>query len=112
MPHTRQQVIDGLRELAQFLEDHPDLPTPRYSGATVSAHTTHDCEIDREDRDASRAAVDAAAAILGSPVADDTHYVTSRQFSAVTYQVVYVPPASVASWDALTSYSDNLKVAS
>jgi hypothetical protein len=28
MENKRQSLIDGLREIAQFLEDHPDVPTP------------------------------------------------------------------------------------
>jgi hypothetical protein len=99
----RAKVIDGLVELAAYLEANPDVPVCPF-GWEVNVYT-------RVDNDAaSRAEVDRIAAILGTKVEDDTgrdgHYRVERSFGLITYGAVHIPARSKAAFDALWSYRD------
>lgn len=80
----RQDVIAGLRQLADFLETHPDVPV---SQDQVVSYWVPGC-MPRPD---ARAEVDRVAALLGVPsgprVADrsPTH-VAQRRFAGVLYE--------------------------
>ena len=96
-----QAVISGLRELADFLEDNPEIPAPLSTDVLVFPPRVSD-----ED---GRAEIDRIAAMIGAPVVDRTarneHYVTSRDFGAVEYRAVFIPPRVRVYHDAQTSYS-------
>jgi hypothetical protein len=99
----RAKVIDGLVELAAYLEAHPDLPVCPFGwDLNVYTHTDDDA--------ASRAEVDRIAAILGAQVKDDTgrggHYRAARSFGLITYGAVHVSARDSAAFGALLSYRD------
>jgi hypothetical protein len=101
-PVVRARFIRGLRQLADYLATHPDIPVPPY-GTTVLVHA------DSTDS-GGIAQVDAVAAQLGTPVQDDTaeggHYRTERDFSSVGYCVVAIPDAVQQRHLAHSSYRD------
>jgi hypothetical protein len=99
-PATRSQYIAGLRELADFLDAHPNVPVPRYGTTiTVNADSTDD---------GGKAQVDAASRQLGAPVHDDTedsgHYSTIRAFGRIGYDVVAISDAAMERHHAHYSY--------
>jgi hypothetical protein len=85
-PAVRAQFIDGLRQLADFLDVHLDVPVPPY-GDTISVHA-HLTDQGGKDE------VNAAADLLGTPVYDDItqggHYWTARSFGPIGYHVTAV----------------------
>lgn len=121
-PAERAQVIAGLRELASLLEANPALPVEKYTRMRVSAGDV-DMDIDDTDDAACRAAVDAAAAILGRPVTDHHgHHDTawSSRVSGpdeepyacwrVTYEVSAITAAAMAEHQLRQSYNDVIQV--
>jgi hypothetical protein len=101
---TRTKVITGLRQLADHLETHPDVPVTRH-GWDLNIYP------DRGDGDGpARAEVDRIAAILGVQVNDETprggHYIASRAFGLISYAAVHIPAREMAAHRALMSYTD------
>jgi hypothetical protein len=82
----RQALISGLRELADFLENNPEVPAPTFTDMLVfPPHVSHA---------ENRAEIDVIASRIGSGIeisATRRHYVTSRQFGPVTYRAVAIP---------------------
>ena len=80
-------LIAGLRALASFLEDHPDVPAPRWADVMVFPPGGTDLE--------AQAEIDTIAALIGSEVHDATankgHYTTSHGFGPVEYRAVAIP---------------------
>ncbi|MFI6516982.1 hypothetical protein ACIBF1_15615 [Spirillospora sp. NPDC050679] len=105
-PRKRAEFIAALRALADFLVVTPAMPVPLYSTG-ISLHTRG------EDDDAEFAQVDRLAALLGVQVDDDTvnggHYTATRSFGPINLKVVAVTNAFRASYEALMSYSDNVR---
>ncbi|MFF5261799.1 hypothetical protein ACFY4C_22910 [Actinomadura viridis] len=106
----RGRVVEGLIDLAAFLEANPGVPVPRFGwrllvALGVSVNGTTDL--------AQRAEIDRVAGLLGAPVSDETrdggHYIARRHFGPVTYEAVHVPACRMATFDALRSYADNVK---
>jgi hypothetical protein len=102
---ARDQTITGLRALADFLEANPTVPVSEY-GQDYNLYV-------RTDTDASAVAeVDRIAAILGSPVRDDTrrggHYWAVKTFGRITYRAVHIPSRAMADHEAQMSYRDNI----
>jgi hypothetical protein len=101
----RQSVIDGLRELADFLTDHPDVPVSFSSINTISylPHGT-----DEEER----AEVDRVAAVLGvtagSPGSPD-HYSAVRQFGGIAYETVAISAAHMDRHYAAQTYANSVE---
>jgi hypothetical protein len=84
----RAAWVAGLRELADFLAAHPDVPVP------PAYHTQGICEFPDGDSDAERrAGVDRAAAALGVRAAGSWggHYKASARFGPVEYAAVAIP---------------------
>ena len=82
----RQALIGGLRELADFLENNPLVPAPRYSYVLVFPPHSSDVE-DRHE-------IDAIASRIGSGTEVSPtyrHYMTSRQFGPIGYRAVAIP---------------------
>ena len=83
----RSSFIAGLRALATFLEDHPNVPAPRLADVMVFPADCTDLEAQVE--------VNTIAALIGSDVHDETanqgHYTTSRGFGPVEYRAVAIP---------------------
>ncbi|GAA1565428.1 hypothetical protein GCM10009678_55590 [Actinomadura kijaniata] len=103
---ARHRTIAGLRALADFLEANPNVPVNRH-GVRYYVHS------DRDRPDAcGRAFVDRVAALLDVPVRDDTdqggHYVATRDFGDVLFEVVHIPQRARTLHDAQWSYADNI----
>lgn len=105
----RQTLIAGLRDLADYLAEHPEVP-----GATTELHL---CVPGDDDR-AGLANLSAIADLLGVAVTDmsgqlptgeTTHFYARRSFGPVTYKAVYITRARMADHHALTTYSDNVR---
>jgi hypothetical protein len=101
-PDDRAALIDGLLELACFLESHSDVPVPEsYHSQQISVIP------EGTDDDERRAAVDAAAAALGVTADDPNgsgHYKAARKFGAIAYEVFTISAAARARSDAQDSY--------
>jgi hypothetical protein len=100
----RARVIDGLRLLASYLSDHPDVPvgfTPVSLEFSASAS--------RSDED-GRAEVDRVAAMLGAATETSSHgtYSASKCFGAATYRVYAAPKAETSRINAGLSYLDSV----
>jgi hypothetical protein len=99
---SRTQTIAGLRALADFLEDNPNVPVREYGGEyTVFARAEEDT--------AERTEIDRIAAALDETVTDDTerggHYSVCKTFGRITYSAVHVPSERQAAHEALMSYA-------
>jgi hypothetical protein len=81
----RSCLIDGLRAVAQFLQDHTDVPVPRWTDVLVFPPDGPDEE--------KRAEIDIIAARIGAEASESTggHYSCSISFGPVEYRVVAIP---------------------
>lgn len=96
----RAEFTAALRELADFIDAHPDLPLPR--GVEVSPYLNG---TDEEDR----AEVDRIGGILSTqPRQSSTgQYRVRRTFGGrATYEAVAIPERQMQDWAALMSYGD------
>jgi hypothetical protein len=84
-PVERAALIEGFRDLADYLESNPDVPTT--IDATVYAFPPKwDCAV-------MRAEIDAIAEMIGSQareVAEGRHYIVTRSFGPVEYRAVAI----------------------
>jgi len=80
----RQALISGLRELADYLESNPDVPTPGYSDV-LAFPPGGDCA-------GMRAEIDAIAERIGTKARETVrgHYVATRSFGPVEYRAVAI----------------------
>ena len=81
----RGRLIVGLRALATFLRDHPDVPAPRWADIYVFPPRGTDEQM--------RAEIDQIAARIGTVATDNAdhgHYVASRHFGPVQYRAVAI----------------------
>ena len=82
----RARLIAGFRALADFLQDHPDVPAPRWADVMVFPPDATDEEM--------RAEIDQIAARIGAEPVDRTavggHYTASRSFGPVEYRAVAI----------------------
>lgn len=96
----RPQLITGLRDLADYLETHPELPAPDSADVTVIVPRTTD--------QAMRAEVERVARLLDSPIDPEDvsygHHRTGLDFGPVRYRLVAVLAGARARYDALHSY--------
>jgi hypothetical protein len=87
----RGRLIAGLRALAEFLQDHPGVPAPRWVDVYVFPPRGTDEQM--------RAEIDQIAVRIGTVVTDDAdhgHHAASRYFGPVQYRAV-----------AISGYPDN-----
>lgn len=101
---TRAKFINGLRDLALFLDTSLGFPVPTY-GNTINVFPEGLTDSER------RAAVDRLAVIMGTTAHDDNgHYKATAQFGPVAYCVVAISDASRAEHRARTSYADCIQL--
>ena len=83
----REELIAGLRDLADFLYDNPQVPAPRRTDILVFPPTGSDAEMFAE--------IDAIAERIGTTATDvDSpagHYRAVRNFGPVQYRAVAIP---------------------
>lgn len=96
----RAAWVAGLRDLADYLAAHPDVPVP-------SAHHTQSFHVfpDQGGEAERRAEVDRVAAVLGTQAAESHggHYKAARSFGPVEYLAVVIPrPGQVEDSAAVT----------
>lgn len=98
-PTQRARFINGLRDLACFLDTHLGFPVPPYE-ATIHIFPEGTTDAER------RAGVDLLAAILDTkPFDRGGHYVAAAHFGPVTYEVVAISDAARAAHRAEQTYS-------
>ncbi|MEW9554555.1 hypothetical protein [Nonomuraea sp. NPDC050783] len=105
MNDRRAALINGLLDLAAFLEAHPDVPV----SPSVTVHHFPD-----NDSDADMCAeIDRIAGLAGSRIDHEDspygHYATSVLFGPVEYRAVAVLAAARARHDAERSYYGCIK---
>jgi hypothetical protein len=85
-PVERANLIAGLHALADFLEEHPDVPAPRWADVMVFPIGT-DAEMQTE--------IDEIATRLSAATIDATtsggHYTTTHAFGPVEYKAIAIP---------------------
>jgi hypothetical protein len=83
--HIRARFTRSLRDLADYLDQHPAVPVPAF-GTTVTMYAT--------PGDDSRAQVGRIAALLDTGICDETahggHYWAVRNFGLVGYEIVAI----------------------
>jgi hypothetical protein len=81
----RNQLIAGLRDLAEYLESNPDVPAPS-CGATVYVFPPDGSSEER------RAEIDAIASRVSAQPCEFApgHYVASRYFGPVQYRAIAI----------------------
>jgi hypothetical protein len=86
----RARLIAGLRDLAEFLDQNPQVPAPRYTDLLVFPARGTDAEMFAE--------VDVIAGQIGVTASQndtpDGHYIASRYFGPVQYRAVAIPQAA------------------
>ena len=85
-PDQRQELITGLRALASFLEDNPEVPAPSFTDVLVFPPFSSDAE--------KRQEIDVIASRIGSGTETSRerhHYTASRTFGPVEYRAVAIP---------------------
>jgi hypothetical protein len=103
-PITRAKFINGLRDLAAFLDASLFFPVPPY-GYTINVFPEGLTDAER------RAAVDHLAVIMGATAEDhDGHYTANGQFGPITYCVVAISDAARAEHRARESYADCIQL--
>jgi hypothetical protein len=83
--NERGCLIAGLRALAAFLQDHPDVPAPRWADVYVFPPRGTDEQM--------RAEIDQIAARMETEPADDAaygYYAAARLFGPVQYRAVAI----------------------
>jgi hypothetical protein len=81
----RDRLIGGLRTLAQFLQDHPGIPAPRWTDVLVFPPDGPDEE--------QRAEIDVIASRIGAETSESArgHYSCAISFGPVEYRAVAIP---------------------
>jgi hypothetical protein len=99
-------LVAGLRDLADFLEENPEVPAPPRADMLVFPPAGTDTEM--------KAEIDMIAALIGADVNDQTadngHYTTERAFGPVRYEAVGIPARWRARRAAQMSYTENIVV--
>jgi hypothetical protein len=95
-PEQRAEIITGLREVADFLDAHPELPVERHWGLSFSTWIATGA-----DDEAGTAMVDEAAAILGTEPTGGSQYAVTRTFSGgVYYEVLRIASSEMSGYQA------------
>ncbi len=99
-PPDRDAFIEGLRELAAYLAQHPTVPVPKY-GAHITLYAA-------ATDDGGRGQVNHIACLLNATTTDDTalggHYRTGRDFGPIHYGALSIPATTMAIHEASSSY--------
>ena len=86
----RETLIAGLRDLADYLDENPQIPAPRSTDLLVFPPAGSDAEM--------FAAIDAIAERIGAIPSDAGspagHYCAVRNFGPVHYRAVAIPQAA------------------
>jgi hypothetical protein len=105
-PGERSSLIAGLRDLADFLEARPEVPTPRWIDMLVFPPHGTDDEVKAEIKRIA-ALIDVS---VNDQTADDGHYTAARKFRPVQYEAVAILAGWQARRAARMSYAENIIV--
>jgi hypothetical protein len=95
-PEQRAEILAGLREAVDLLEEHPELPVERHWGLSFSTWIATGA-----DDEAGTAMVDEAAAILGTEPTGGSQYAVTRTFSGgVYYEVLRIASSEMSGYRA------------
>jgi hypothetical protein len=95
-PEQRAEILAGLREAVDLLEEHPELPMERHWGLSFSTWIATGA-----DDEAGTAMVDEAAAILGTEPTGGSQYAVTRTFSGgVYYEVQRIASSEMSGYQA------------
>jgi hypothetical protein len=99
MSTDRTKFIQGLRDLADYLDSHPAAPVPPF-GACISI------AVIGETDEAERAQVDAFAEVMGGKITrdGDGYYYATRSFGPVAYEAAAISAQRMAEYTAEQSY--------
>ncbi|HEX5495854.1 MAG TPA: hypothetical protein VFX70_14885 [Mycobacteriales bacterium] len=103
----RAAAVAGLRQLADFLESHPQVPAPGRYDTDITLFTRGNTDT---DEGACRVEVDRVAAALGVAATSGEHYTAVRTFGPVNYRIVHIPAAAERAFNARRSYHDVVQV--
>jgi hypothetical protein len=99
-PEERAGFIAALRQLADYLAEHPAVPVPEH-GADITLHAN-------STEDGGRDQVTHIARLLGATITDDTatggHYRATREFGLISYEAVSIPTSCMDRHHAFSSY--------
>ncbi|MCP2339218.1 hypothetical protein [Actinomadura rupiterrae] len=98
-PNGRKAFTEALREAADYLDAHGEVPLPGRAELVVHA--------DGSDAD-QRAEVDRVAELLGTTPTGTSHYRAKRTWGPVAYEVIAISEASMAKYNALMSYGGSI----
>ena len=97
----REQLVIGLRTLADFLDANPSLPVPPIAEMMVFPQRNADPEM--------RSEVDRIANILGAVTYDEHgHYQAACSFGPVQYRAIAILKLARDDYAARTSYAENI----
>ena len=86
-PEERARIIAGLRDLADFLDQNPQVPAPHSTDLVVFPPSGSNAEMFAE--------IDIIAALIGTTASDARspagHYSAVRDFGPVQYRAVAIP---------------------
>jgi|SRR5690349_19500337 len=95
---ARMALVAGLRQLADFYEQHPELPVPLYPKFLHNIHVDND--------EAGIEQVQAMAAVLGVPVTyDDTGAEVEVRLGALEFKPYYLTRQHMADYVQRISYN-------
>jgi hypothetical protein len=102
-PAKRAAIIEGLRQMTDWLEAHPDVPVDLLH--EIHVHTSD------VDDDTGYAAVARVAASMDVPVMrGESDWHASREFSGgVRFTVIHIDQRRMAEHEALTSYRGSVE---
>jgi hypothetical protein len=99
-PGTRRAFITGLRDLADYLDQHPAVPVPRYGTEVyLSASSTDDGGCAQVRQFARQLGITPPETISYSG-----HYEAARRFGLVGYRMIAISAAAMARHRAAGSY--------
>ena len=99
-PGARQAFITGLRDLADYLDQHPAVPVPAYGTEVyLSASSTDDGGCAQVSQFARQLGITAPKTISYSG-----HYEAARCFGPVSYRMIAISAAAMARHLAADSY--------
>jgi hypothetical protein len=86
-PDERVRLIRGLHDLAEFLDQNPGVPAPRWADLMVFPPAGSDAEMFAD--------VDVIAELIGTTASDADspagHYTAARYFGPVQYRAIAIP---------------------
>ncbi|PSK96044.1 hypothetical protein CLV63_113207 [Murinocardiopsis flavida] len=106
-PEERAALITGLRDLAAYLEAHPEVPVFGRVEMNVSIIGDYGVEVDDADK---RAELERIAALADAPIQSrNGQHTAKRGFGPVTYRATAIDRARMDAHQALYSYEGSVQ---